>query len=986
MGTGIRPPPTHLRSFELIRWKINAAGQQTPQYRSFLGIWPAPESDHSLIANAVIPNDGHIASDRPKLEGRVFEFVIDGSAIDCFRGLADTSLNYIRESEIMMLRNAVKLLCAASFVALSAPATIANAKADELAIDQSVTTQLPRNAAPTHYRIHVTPDSENLTFKASAEIDFVLSEDSTSITLNAADLTFESAAIRLKSGQSVNPRISVDPEAQTVTFAFGKTLPAGNGTLLVEYTGKISQQANGLFALDYKNDKGEEKRSLFTQFEAPDARRFVPSWDEPNYKATFDLKATVPANQMAVSNMPGAVRDLGNGKAEVTFSTSPKMSTYLLFFGLGEFDRISKQAGSTEVGIVTSKGNGEKGRYALDASAKIVDYYDEYFGFPYPLPKLDNIAGPGEAQFFGAMENWGAIFTFEGILLIDPKITSASDRQFVFLVDAHEIAHQWFGNLVTMQWWDDLWLNEGFASWMESKTTVHFNPEWQAELDRVYGQQRAMGLDAYVTTHPVIQTIKTVEQTNQAFDAISYSKGQAVITMLEGYAGDDVWRNGIRSYLTKHAYGNTKTDDLWNEVEAAGAANLTKIAHDFTKQPGVPLITVEKASCVNGSTSVSLAQGEFSRDRKAQTDVSPLRWNVPVIAQIVGHDPVSNIVSDGAGKMTLPGCGTLLVNAGQSGYYRTLYKPDQIAALLKDFGKLSDIDQAGLLSDSRSLADSEYQGMNVPLEFLDAVPTDASRRVTEQAVRAMGDIFDLFHQDPATQAKIVAIANDRYSGHLSQLGMVQKVDDEVVDANLRSSLIKALGRMGNAGVKTEGNRLFAALESDPNALDGPLRASWLSLIAYNADQSDWDKIRKLGQDANSAVIKSTMYRLLGSTKDPMLATQALELALTDEPGPTISASIIGAVANEHPELAVEFVLANQEAVMAIVDSSSRSRYVATLASGSDDVAMPAKLDAYAKEFLTAGSRSKIDEAISSIETRLKTQPRVKAGVIDWLDK
>tara|TARA_R110000824_G_scaffold3839_12_gene18427 strand:+ start:29682 stop:32342 length:2661 start_codon:yes stop_codon:yes gene_type:complete len=886
----------------------------------------------------------------------------------------------------MMLRNTAKLLCAASFVALSTPAAMATAQADEQALEQSVTTQLPRNAAPTHYRIHVTPDAENLVFKASAAIDFMLSEASTSITLNAADLTFDSAAIRLDSGQSIKTQISIDPKAQTVTFAFGKTLPAGSGTLLVEYAGKISQQANGLFALDYKNDKGEEKRSLFTQFEAPDARRFVPSWDEPNYKATFDLKATVPANQMAVSNMPGSVRDLGNGKAEVTFSTSPKMSTYLLFFGLGEFDRISKQAGSTEVGIVTSKGNGEKGRYALDASAKIVDYYGEYFGIPYPLPKLDNIAGPGESQFFGAMENWGAIFTFEGILLIDPKITSAKDRQFVFLVDAHEIAHQWFGNLVTMQWWDDLWLNEGFASWMESKTTVHFNPEWQAELDRVYSQQYAMGLDAYVTTHPVIQTIKTVEQTNQAFDAISYSKGQAVITMLEGYAGEDVWRDGIRSYLKKNAYGNTKTDDLWNEVEAAGAANLIKIAHDFTKQPGVPLIAVENTSCANGKTVVSLAQGEFSRDRKADTDVSPLRWNVPVIAKIVGHDPVATVISDGAGKMTLPGCGTLLVNAGQSGYYRTVYKPDQIAALRKDFGKLSDIDQAGLLVDSRSLADSEYQGMDVPFQLLDAVPRDASQRVTEQAVGVMGDIYDLFHKAPATQAKIAAIANDRFSGHLSQLGMSQKADDAVVDANLRSRLLRSLGRMGNTDVKSEANRLFAALESDPNALDGPLRASWLSLIAYNSDQSDWNKIRKFGQDANSAVIKSTMYRLLGSTKDPVLATQALELALSDEPGPTISAAIISAVAKEHPELAVDFVLANHEAVMALVDSSSRSRFVATLASGSDDEAMPAKLDAYAQKFLTADSRSKIDEAISSIETRLKTRPRVKAGVIAWLDK
>jgi aminopeptidase N len=879
----------------------------------------------------------------------------------------------------------VRLLAATSLAAAAvSPATVIAAQ--DNAASSQVTSQLPRNAVPSHYRITVTPSAADLTFSSKVSIDVTLVEASNAVTLNAADLTFAKATIRKGKAKPVVSSVSVDANAQTATLTFPKTLSAGKYTIDIDYSGKIYQQANGMFALDYKNPAGEQKRALFTQFEAPDARRFVPSWDEPNYKATFDLTAIVPADEMAVSNMPVQTTvDAPGGKKAVRFAMSPKMSTYLLFFGLGEFDRITKPAKSTEVGVIMGRGNAAKGQYALDASAKIVDYYDDYFGVPYPLPKLDNIAGPGQSQFFGAMENWGAIFTFERILLVDPKITSARAKQQIFATDAHEIAHQWFGNLVTMQWWDDLWLNEGFASWMESKTTQKFNPDWQVELDRIYGKEGAMAQDAYVTTHPIIQTIKTVEQTSQAFDGITYSKGEAVITMLEGFAGEEIWRSGIRSYIKKHAYGNTKTDDLWNEVEAAGATGLTKIAHDFTRQPGVPLISVGPVKCENGNSVFALSQGEFSRDRKAQTDASPLRWNVPVIAQTVGGAPVTAIVSNGSAEMSVPGCGSLLVNAGQSGYYRVVYQPEQISALRADFGKLSASDQAGLLSDNRNLANNGYQDMAIAMDLLDAVTADASQRVVEQSVSEFGGMFDLLKEDAPRQAKLAKIANARFGPAVAKLGMVQKQDELAVDSNLRSSLIGNLGMMGNAEIGKEAARLFAALETDPAAMDGPLRTSWLGLIAYRADKATWDKIRKLAQSADSSVVKSSMYRLLGSTKDKALAADALKLALTDEPGATTSASIISAVASEHPEMAVDFALANKAAVLALVDTSSKSEFIANLAFRSEDAAMPAKLDAYAKSDLSPENRKTVDEAIAAITTRLKTLPRVKAGVAKWLD-
>lgn len=883
----------------------------------------------------------------------------------------------------MPLGKHLKLLGAASLLAMSlaVPATAFHGHGGNHA---EVTSQLPRNAAPRHYSIRIEPDAANLSFTAQTAIDIDLKEASSSVTLNAADLQFKTATITPKGGKAITARVETDNAAQTATVIFPKELQPGAYRLDFDYSGVILQQANGLFALDYKDNAGADKRSLFTQFEAPDARRMVPSWDEPNYKATFDLTAIVPADEMAVSNMPGKTRNLGNGKAEVVFETTPKMSTYLLFFGTGEFDRIAKQAGSTEVGIVMGRGNADKGHYALDSSAKIVEYYNDYFGVPFPLPKLDNVAGPGQSQFFSAMENWGAIFTFERVLLNDPKITSARAKQRIFSVDAHEIAHQWFGNLVTMQWWDDLWLNEGFASWMESKTTVHFNPEWQAEIDRVYGRNGAMGQDAYVTTHPIIQPIQTVEQTSQAFDGITYSKGEAVITMLEGYAGENVWRDGIRAYIAKHAYGNTKTDDLWNAVEAAGAKGLTRIAHDFTKQPGVPLIRVEGVTCEAGNSVISLTQGEFSRDRKAETDTNPLRWNVPVIGQILGHAPASTIVENGKGQLTLPGCGTLLINAGQSGYYRTLYQPDQIAALKADFAKLDAIDQVGLVTDTRNLADGEYQELAPALDLLNAVPANASQRVLETAAGSFAGLYDLFRDDAAAQAKLASIADSRFAPALKKLGFVQQQGESTVDSNLRSALIGILGTMGNADVKAEAARLFAALDENPAALDGPLRTTWLSLIAYNADRATWDKIRRLGQESTNNVVRSTMYALLGSAKDKDLAAEALKLALTDEPGKTTSAAIIGRVSGEHPEMAVDFALANEEAVLNLVDVSSRSEYIAQLAFSSDQAETVKKLENYAQTRLTPESRKTADQAIAAINTRIASRPRIKNGVKNWL--
>ena len=876
-------------------------------------------------------------------------------------------------------------MLSARFILLSSACLLAGASASaqtgrpfEDGIESTVT-QLPRTAVPRHYAVQITPDPAHLRFDGQVTIDIDVAQTTNSLTLNAKELTFGVVTIRGTHGISRRGTPNPDAAHETVNLAFAAPLTPGRYRLDISYVGVIHQQANGFFALDSKAPDGSPRRSLYTQFEAADARGFVPSWDEPDYKTSWDLSATIPVDQMAVSNMPATrAKPLSGGLKRVTFATTPLMSSYLLFLGTGDFGRIAKRVGNTEVAITMTRGNEAKARTALNAEAQVLAYYNNYFGTPYPLPKLENVAGPGQSQFFGAMENWGAIFTFERILLDDPAITSDRDRQAIFGVQAHEMAHQWFGDLVTMAWWDDLWLNEGFASWMASRTTEHFHPDWGADLDHVGARDAAFGIDGFATTHPIVQSVRTVEQANQAFDAITYSKGESVISMLEGFAGPAVWQKGIQAYVAKHQYSNTKTDDLWNAVEAAGAPGLTRIAHDFTLQPGIPLLRVGPTACSGGMSRVALAQDQYSEDRKDK--LAALAWRVPVRAMTLGGSVISAVTAEPTTSVSVPGCGPLLLNAGQTGYYRTLYQPAQIAALTKAYAKLGAVDQYGLLTDNLALSRAGYQPVAVGLDLLAAVPADANRKLTGRALAQWDEIYDMYEGDPAHRAVVAAEIERRFAPLLAQVGTAPRAGEPVLDTTLRPTLIEELGKVGDRMVAAEALRLFAS----PATIPGSLKATWLAVVARNADAATWDQLHALAKGASGAVERTTYYELLGAAKDDALARRALDLALTDEPGPTVSSGMISTVAGEHPEMALDFALLHLDAVRKLVDTSGWSRFLAGLGSGSRKQATVDKLDAYARANVAVSDRKPIERVTGVIATRITQLPRMKSGSSVWL--
>ena len=848
----------------------------------------------------------------------------------------------------------------AALLALGASAQAATApapKARPAAAAKAGHVALPADVRPERYDIRITPDAANLKFSGHEAIALTVKAATSRIQLNAADIAFQKASL---SGEAAQPTIVLDKEQQTATFTFGHPLKPGRYTLTLDYTGVIYEQASGLFALDYTGEGGKKQRAIFTQFENSDARRFIPSWDEPGVKAVYELSVEAPAGEMPVSNMPVArTTPAAGGLALTQFQDTPKMSSYLLFFALGDFERIHKQVGKTDVGVIVRKGKAAQAQFALDAAVQILPFYNDYFGTPYPLPKLDFIAGPGQSQFFAAMENWGAIYYFDYALLIDPKLSTEADKQNVYVDIAHEMAHQWFGDLVTMAWWDDLWLNEGFASWMENKTTDHFHPEWKIWLQTKAGEQGAMRIDSRAGSHPVITPIHDVFAAANAFDSITYEKGHAVIHMLEDYVGPDVFRAGVRNYIAHHAYGNTVTDDLWSEVDKVSPKKITAMAHDFTLQAGVPLVSVSKTA-----QGVQVTQSRFGADAASK---APKSWRTPVTVGDLGAPWRTLVtakapVSHAAGAEAAP-----LLNAGQIGYFRSRYSPELETRVVAAFPKLAPDDQLGLIYDSRALGEAGYAPLT---DFLLVAQQagNASDPVVVRALIAQLDATDENYKGLPGQAAFRAFARARLAPAFARLGWDAKPGESDNDALLRRSLLNVLGKFDDPAVVGEARRRFAGLVANPESLHGAARLTVLSIAASHADAATWDQLHAMAQKSTESTDRSRLYSYLGTARDPALADKALALALTKEPPPTDAPNLVSAVSIAFPDKAYDFAIAHRAEVDAMVEPTSRTSYYAGLASGSLSPGIVDKLNSFAAT-VPASARPAITRTIAAINFR-----------------
>src|SRR5216117_2929290 len=609
--------------------------------------------------------------------------------------------------------------------------------------------KLPKNVVPTDYSIRIVPNIDKFAFTGAETVKVKVRSPVRQLVLNALELEIVDASL---DGKALpKSAIKIDKEKELLTLALPSELPPGDHTLALSFSGKINQQGQGLFYVHYQEQgSGAQKIMLGTQFEATDARRFFPCWDEPAFRARFQLTALVPENWLAVSNMPITSEKKIAGGKEVRFAATPPMSSYLNVFVAGEFDLIESRSGPTQLRVIATKGKAELGRYALEATAQILQYYNDYFGVPYPLPKLDQIALPG--GFGGAMENWGGISYYESALLFDPKNSSAETKQDIYEVLAHEMAHQWFGDLVTMAWWDNLWLNEGFASWMGTKCTAHFNPQWEVWLRRNLprdptrrvgiAKEQAMEGDARSTTHPIHQRIATEAEANSAFDDITYKKGQSFLRMLESFLGEDVFREGIRQYIAKHKYSNSTTADLWDALSEASKKPVAEIAAGWTEQPGFPVVKVKREA----GGKVRLTQERFTVNFK---NAPLLEWKIPLTYSIIGQAPATLLMTSKTDILqNIPADRPLKLNVKGAGNYRVEYDEPSWSLLLETLPKLSVEDRVNLLSDAWALVQADRAPASRYFQLAEKLPASTEIAEREQIINVLVSINGLLAGNP----------------------------------------------------------------------------------------------------------------------------------------------------------------------------------------------------------------------------------------------
>ncbi|PYK76950.1 MAG: aminopeptidase [Verrucomicrobia bacterium] len=837
--------------------------------------------------------------------------------------------------------------------------------------------KLPKQVRPTDYAIWIKPDIKKLTFAGRETVKLNVEQATSQLVLNAADLTVSDAQL---DGKTI-PKTKFDAENELLTLTAPEELTPGEHTLALKFIGKINQFGRGLFYGKYQEQgTGAKKIFLGTQFEATDARRLFPCWDEPAFRARFQLTTVVPENWMAVSNMPVAIEKKVSGGREVEFQPSPSMSSYLVVFCAGEFDAVESDVDGVKLRITTTRGKGESARYALEVTAQILHYYNEYFGIPYPLPKLDQLAIPG--GFGGAMENWGGITYYETALLFDPANSSAATKQTVYEVIAHEVAHQWFGDLVTMAWWDNLWLNEGFASWMGTKCTARFNPQWEVWLQKNLPRdptrrtgivkEQAMEGDAHVTTHAIQQKIETEADANNAFDDITYKKGQSFLRMLESFLGEESFRDGIRRYIEAHKYSNSTTVDLWNALSEVSGKPVADIAAGWTEQPGFPVVNVKRET----NNKVALSQERFTINFR---DNAHFTWKIPLTYLIDGQSAAATLLMSEK-TVTLedvPADRALKLNVEGAGNYRVAYDEASWKLLLATLPGMNVPDQVNLLSDAWAFVQEGRQPLKFYTDLVDRLPASTALAVREQIINSFGSIDHLL-AGTAERELFRRYARGVLRPTLDALGTQPKADEPATASLLRASLIQQLGLFGDEDVIKTCRQNFDNYLKNPASVPPDLRPPTFAIIMRYGDATTWQKLHELGLKTASTEDKQYYYDAIAFAIDPKLIQKSLAITLTDELPTSRAVFMVAKVAREsdRPDLAWEFAKKNLKPLLAKVDALNANSYLPSLFAFFFDPARIEELKTFAKKNLSEASRKPVEIASDEIQFRADFRKRL----------
>ena len=736
--------------------------------------------------------------------------------------------------------------------------------------------RLPTIVTPSHYDLAFVVDLGRERFEGTETIRVTVAEPTARVVLNAFEIQFREVTIG-SGAAAQTATVTLDESAQTATLTVPKPLAKGDTEIHARFSGILNTKLRGFYI-----SKTKLRKYAVTQFESTDARRAFPCFDEPHFKATFAVTLTIDRGDIAISN--GKVLSDTPGPATtqhtMKFSTTPKMSSYLVAMTVGDFKCVEGAADNIPIRICATPDKRELTHIALDSAQQVLRFYNSYYAIKYPFGKLDVVAVPDFAA--GAMENTGAIFYRETDLLAESKSASVNTRKTIASILAHEMAHQWFGDLVTMQWWDDIWLNEGFATWMANKPVAAAHPDWNVDVDEAQENQTALALDSLATTRPIHSDVNTPAQIDEAFDAIAYQKGAAVLRMLESYVGADTFKKGINAYLQAHAYGNATSEDFSKSIASTSGKPVERILPTFVNQPGVPLIDVSIA-CTGNQTAVTLKQQRFVIDAaRAETG----RWQIPICVKVPGSStPSCDVMTDVSKTVNLPGaCAPwVFANAGAHGYYRTAYPSDMIRAIAPRVGtELTAPERLVLLDDEWALVRANRHTAGDYLTLAAGYGREHTSGVLEEVTRRLAAIHEDLTTD-ATRPQLESFTRSLLHPLFEEVGFAGSAGDTDERRSLRAVLIGTLGTFGrDADVAAKSRAaLDRALAGGP-ALESTVAGAIVKAASQSGDEKLFDALVAAAERASSPEEQYRYLFALANFQDPALIQRALERSLTPQ--------------------------------------------------------------------------------------------------------
>ncbi|MDR3763781.1 MAG: M1 family metallopeptidase [Acidobacteriota bacterium] len=733
--------------------------------------------------------------------------------------------------------------------------------------------RLPNTVIPSSYDLTFAPDLATATFTGEETIHVRVAAPSAAIVLNASELKIDEATV----GEQ-KATVTLDEAKEQATLTLPAAVPAGETEIHLRFTGVLNDKLRGFYL-----SKSKRRNYAVTQFEATDARKAFPGFDEPSYKAVFHVTLVVDKGDTAISNgsivsdTPGP----GEGKHTLKFSASPKMSSYLLAMLVGDF--VCREGGADGIPIRVCSLPEEKDMtgFALEASENVLKFYDRYFSVKYPYKKLDHIVFPDFAA--GAMENAGAITYRDTALMIDPKTATYDQRQEVASVIAHEMAHQWFGDLVTMKWWNDIWLNEGFATWMSDKPLEAWKPEWKVDQQEIDGTLGALNTDQIASIRTIRAQADTPAEIQNLFDGIAYGKAASVLRMVEAYVGPETFRKGVNAYLEKHSYANATAEDFWSQIAETSGKPVDKIMKSFTEQPGAPLVDLS-SHCEGGKTLVTLTQQRYFADEKLLAKGSDQLWTLPVaLLPSASNQPEYVLLSQRQQKVELPGCSAwVYANAGGRGYYRSGYEAENFQRISAVAGNLSEAEQLRIPNDAWAMVRVGRMKIGDYLDLVKNMNGSLSRDVVEARTNQLFNIEDHYvsaADRPAFQSWVRGFIGPL----LQQIGTTAQPGELAERSVLRANLTTTLAMIGrDPQLLAKARETAEQYMKDPTSVDREMASGSVVLSAQNGDAALFDRYHEQLGKAKTPQEYNLFLSALGVFPQPELTHRFFDLLLSPE--------------------------------------------------------------------------------------------------------